>query len=124
MTDAGDAGNGSAPDSRGHVRGWGTRERRARDGCTFGATATRHGVSYEASLILTFSLLVLGTGLAVTLLSFRATRASTTTMAHALFQEVSDHAVTRTRGFLLRSVPAAQTLGNLADLGLATNEPE
>jgi sigma-B regulation protein RsbU (phosphoserine phosphatase) len=37
---------------------------------------------------------------------------------------VSDHAVSQTRGFLSRAVPAATTLGNLADLGLATNEPQ
>src|SRR5436309_12218273 len=94
--------------------------RAARHGLIARAARFSRGISYEASLIVTFSLLVLGTGLAVTLLSFRATRASTTPLAHALFQEVSDHAVTQTRGFLLRAVPVATALGNLSGLGLAT----
>ena len=80
--------------------------------------------SYRTSLIVSISLLVAATGAVVTLLAFRSARAGTTDLAHALFQEVSDHAVTRTRGFLLRAVPIAQGLGNLADLGLATEDPD
>ena len=37
---------------------------------------------------------------------------------------MSDHAVTKTRGFLNRAAPIAQALGNLSDLGLATTDPD
>ena len=82
------------------------------------------GISYRASLILTLSMLVVATGLAVSLLAFRGARAGTTQLAHDLFREVSDHAVTKTRGFLQRAVPVAQTLGDLSDLGLATGDAD
>lgn len=80
----------------------------------------RRGLSYRASLVISLALLVAATGLAVSLLAFRGAHAGATALAHALFQEVSDHAVTKTRGFLLRAVPIAEGLGNLSDLGLAT----
>ena len=86
--------------------------------------AHRAGVSYRASLVLTLSLLVAATGAAVTALAFQGARSGTTGLATSLFQEVSDHAVTKTRAFLLRAPPLAQALGNLRDLGLATDEPE
>src|SRR5215218_657159 len=86
--------------------------------------AMRSGVSYRASLVASLSLLVAATGVAVSLFAFRGARTGTTTLAHALFQEVSDHAVTKTRAFLLRAVPIAQGLGNLSDLGLATDDPD
>jgi serine phosphatase RsbU (regulator of sigma subunit) len=92
------------------------RERRRR--------RSTQGVSYRAGLIVSLSLLVLATGLTLTALTFRGARATTTAMAHSLFQEVSDHAVTRTREFVLRAVPVAQALGNLADLGLATDDAD
>jgi sigma-B regulation protein RsbU (phosphoserine phosphatase) len=79
-------------------------------------------VSYRASLILSLSLLVLATGLVISLIAFRGGRAGTTELAHSMFHEVSDHAVTRTRAFLLRAVPLAQAIGGLADLGLATDD--
>lgn len=84
----------------------------------------RRGFSYRASLILSLSLLVAGTGLAVSAIAFHGARAGTTDLAHALFQEASDHAVTRTRGFLLRAAPIAKGLGNLTDLGLATDDQD
>ena len=82
------------------------------------------GISYRASLVLSLSLLVVGTGLAVSLLAFRGAREVSTRLADDVFQEVSDHAVTKTRGFLLRAVPIAETLGGLSELGLATDTAE
>src|SRR5687768_5303566 len=79
---------------------------------------TRFSLSYRASLVVSLSLLVAATGLAVSVFAFRGARAGTTSLAHALFQEVSDHAVTKTRGFLLRAEPIAESLKNLSDLGL------
>src|SRR4051812_24958842 len=72
------------------------------------AAAGRRGFSYRVSLILSMSLLVAATGLAVSAFAFRGAAAGTTDLAHALFQEVSDHAVTKTRGFLMRAAPIAQ----------------
>jgi sigma-B regulation protein RsbU (phosphoserine phosphatase) len=89
-----------------------------------GAPRRLRGISYRASLVLSLSLLVVATGLAVSVLAFRGAREMTTRLAHNVFQEVSDHAVTKTRGFLLRAVPIAQTLGDLSDLGLATDDPD
>src|SRR4051794_24551286 len=54
-------------------------------------------LSYRAGLVLSMSILVVGTGLTLSLLAFRSARASTTKLAYSLFQEVSDHAVTKTR---------------------------
>jgi sigma-B regulation protein RsbU (phosphoserine phosphatase) len=94
------------------------------------AAGTRRGrrraaLSYRAGLLLSMSLLVIATGLTVSLLSFRGARASSTALAYSVFQEVSDHAVTKTREFLLRAVPLSQSLRNLAPYGLAgTGEPE
>jgi serine phosphatase RsbU (regulator of sigma subunit) len=87
------------------------------------ATSGR-GVSYRLSLVLSLSLLVVATGLAVSGFAFRGAAAGTTELAHALFQEVSDHAATRTRAFLMRAAPIAEGLGNLADLGMATADPD
>ena len=84
----------------------------------------RHGMSYRRSLVIGLSLLVLTTGLALTALAFHGVRSSTTALAHALFQEVSDHAVTKTREFVGRAEPVVRALGNLADLGLATGDPD
>src|SRR4051794_5639256 len=82
-------------------------------------------LSYRAGLMLSMSVLVVGTGLALSLLAFRSARASTTKLAYSLFQEVSDHAVTKTREFLLRAVPLSQSLRNLSADGLAsTDAPE
>src|SRR4051812_26009096 len=59
------------------------------------APAGRWSLSYRASLILSLSLLVVATGLALTFLSFHTARDTTNELAEALFQEVSDHAVTK-----------------------------
>ena len=90
-----------------HRRGW--RGQLLRRWASFAATWWRlrrpRALSYRASLIVSLSLLVVATGLAVSLFAFRGARANTTSLAHSLFQEVSDHAVTKTRGFLLRAEP-------------------
>jgi hypothetical protein len=82
----------------------------------------RGHLSYQASLILWLSTLVLGTGLAISLISFRGARASAEGLADGLFHEVSDHAVNRTRMFLHRAMPIAQGLGDLSSLGLSMDD--
>jgi sigma-B regulation protein RsbU (phosphoserine phosphatase) len=84
----------------------------------------RFSFSYRASLILSLSLLVVVTGLTVSFFALRGARSSTAALANSLFQEVSAHAVTKTRTFVLRATPIAQALGNLADLGLATDDSD
>lgn len=80
------------------------------------------GISYEASLIFSLSLLVVLTGLTISLIAFNGTRKGTMQLAHDLFREVSDHAVTQTRDFLERAVPISRVLGDLTGLGLATDD--
>lgn len=88
------------------------------------ATQIKHrGITYRTSLVLSISLLVVVTGLTLTLLAFRNARSNTATLADELFQEVSDHAVTKTRAFVQRAVPLVHTLGNLVDLGLSLDDP-
>ncbi len=61
------------------------------------------------------------TGLAARLLAFlRAREGTTCARAHDMFQEVSDHAVTKTRGFLQPRHAGGR--GDRADLGLATGD--
>jgi sigma-B regulation protein RsbU (phosphoserine phosphatase) len=68
--------------------------------------------------------LVLLTGTAVLWLAHRSARASTDTLTGAVFREVSGRAATHTRGFVLRAAPVVASLGQLADKGLAVEDPE
>ena len=86
------------------------------------APEAARGISYRSGLVLWLSLLVVATGLAVSAISFRGARAGTAQLAHALFASASDHAVTKTRGFLQRAVPIAQALGGLSELGLTMGD--
>jgi len=81
-------------------------------------------LSYRAGLMIWISLLVLAIGLVLSGLAFREARVAGTAAALTRFQEVSDHAVTKTREFVLRAVPIAQAVGNLSGLGLATGDPD
>src|SRR4051794_7068690 len=84
----------------------------------------RRGLSYRTSLMISLSLLVALTGMATSMLAFHGARSGTTELANSLFQEVSDHAVTKTRDFLLRAPPVAQGLGNLSELGMTAGDPD
>jgi sigma-B regulation protein RsbU (phosphoserine phosphatase) len=66
---------------------------------------------------------VLLTGTAVLWLAHRSARASTETLTSAVFREVSGRAATHTRGFVLRAAPVVESLGQLADKGLAVEDP-
>jgi serine phosphatase RsbU (regulator of sigma subunit) len=78
----------------------------------------RWELSYRARLVLGVVGLVLLTGVAVTWLAHRSARASTEALADSLFREVSNHAVTHTRAFVLRAAPLVESLRALADKGL------
>src|SRR5215472_13233075 len=88
------------------------------------AAPTTHGLSFRAKLVLGVCGLVLLTGTVVLWLAHRSARASTEALTGAVFREVSGRAAAHTRGFVLRAAPVAETLGQLADKGLAVDDPE
>src|SRR5689334_7570205 len=88
------------------------------------AAPTTHGLSFGAKRVLGVCGLVLLTGTIVLWLAHRSARASTEALTGAVFREVNGRAATHTRGFVLRAAPVAETLGQLADKGLAVEDPE
>src|SRR5688500_4055685 len=75
-------------------------------------------LSYRSRLVLGICLLVLFSGAAATLLAHRSARSSTTALADQLFREVSSHAVTRTRDFVMRAPPIVESLAKIGERGL------
>ena len=88
------------------------------------AAPTTHGLSFRAKLVLGVCGLVLLNGAVVLWLAHRSTRASTEALTGSVFREVSGRAATHTRGFVLRAAPVVESLGQLADKGLAVDDPE
>jgi sigma-B regulation protein RsbU (phosphoserine phosphatase) len=82
------------------------------------------GFSYRARLVAGVCGLVLLTGAAITWLAYRSARDSTRALADSIFREVSGHTVTHTRAFVLRAAPLVESLAQLADNGLALDDPE
>src|SRR5262245_61495279 len=74
-------------------------------------------LSYRARLMLGVCGLVLFTGAIVTWLAYRSTRSTTEVLVDSLFREVSAHAVTHTRGFVLPARPVVESLRRLGELG-------
>jgi sigma-B regulation protein RsbU (phosphoserine phosphatase) len=68
--------------------------------------------------------LVLLTGAVVLALAHRSAQATTEALTGSVFREVSGRAATHTRGFVLRAAPVVESLGQLADKGLAVEDPE
>src|SRR5688500_16532130 len=83
-----------------------------------GRSGVTREISFRTKLLLSMGALVLFTGLAITLLAVRSFRESARQLASGLFHEVSDHAVTRARGFVTRAVPVVSSLKELAGDGL------
>ena len=81
-------------------------------------------LSFRTKLTLGICSLVLLTGAVITWLAHRSTRETTEALARSLFREVSDHAVTHTRGFVLRAAPLVQTVAHLADHGLSLDDSD
>ena len=81
-------------------------------------------LSYRLKLVLGVCGLVLLTGLTVTWIAHRGARASTEALVDSLFREVSGHAVTHTRGFVLRAAPLVESLQNLGENGLALDDSD
>src|SRR3954463_14972227 len=78
--------------------------------------------SFRVKLIAGFCALVLLTGAAVLAVADRSGRASTRMLVDSLFREVSRHAVSRTKDFVVRAAPVAESLGQLADQGLVLDD--
>src|SRR6516165_4699633 len=90
---------------------------------TAAAPAAR-GLSFRAKLVLGVCGLVLLTGAVVLWLAQRSARASTEALTGSVFREVSGRAAAHTRGFVLRAAPVVESLGQLADKGLAVDDPD
>src|SRR5215469_9836385 len=88
------------------------------------AAPATHGLSFRAKLVLGVCGLVLLTGVVVLWLAHRSATASTEALTGSVFREVSGRAATHTRGFVLRAAPVVESLGQLADKGLAVDDPE
>jgi hypothetical protein len=82
------------------------------------------GLSFRAQLVLGVCGLVLLTGTVVLWLAHRSARASTEALTGSVFREVSERAAAHSRGFVLRAAPVVETLGQLADKGLAVDGSE
>jgi phosphoserine phosphatase RsbU/P len=82
------------------------------------------GLSFRAPLVLGGCGLVLLTGAGVLWLAHRSARAGTEALTGSVFREVSGRAAAHTRGFVLRPAPAAASLAQLADKGLAVDDPD
>jgi sigma-B regulation protein RsbU (phosphoserine phosphatase) len=88
--------------------------------------ATRPGrsLSFRAKLVLGVCGLVLFTGAVVLWLAHRSAKSSTEVLTASVFREVSGRAAAHTRGFVLRAAPVVESLAQLADKGLAVDDPD
>lgn len=75
----------------------------------------RFSLSYRAELIFGVASLVLLTGAVVLWLAQRSATAGVAMLTESLFREVSMHAVTQTRSFVLGAIPVIEPLHNLAE---------
>lgn len=88
------------------------------------ASVRVRGLSFRARLVFGVCGLVLLTGSVVLWLAHRSTRSSTEALTGSVFREVSGHAVTHTRGFVLGAAPVLESLVQLADRGLALDDQD
>ncbi len=78
----------------------------------------RLGLTFRTRLLLSMCILVLLTGAAITFIADQANRASARSLTDSLFREVTGHAATQTRDFVLRAAPVAQSLDELTGHGV------
>ena len=79
-------------------------------------------MTFRTNLLLSMCGLVLVSGAAIFLVADRSSQESTSALADALFREVSRHAVTQTKDFVLRTAPVAESLEQLASQGLTLDD--
>src|SRR5262245_61580693 len=82
------------------------------------------GLSFPATLVAGLCGLVLLTGSVVLWLAQRSARASTEKLTAAVFREVSGRAASHTSAYVHRAAPVVQSLAELADKGLAVDDPD
>lgn len=80
--------------------------------------------SFRTRLVVGIGGLVLLTGAVVLWLAHRSARAATEELTGSVFREVSGRAAAYTRGFVLRAAPIVESLTQLADKGLALDDPD
>lgn len=88
------------------------------------SSSRRPAFSFRTKLAAGVCGLVLLTGAAAAWFSYRGARANTNALVHSMFREVSGHAVTHTRAFVMRAAPLAESLAQLADNGLAIHDSD
>src|SRR5215510_8597835 len=88
------------------------------------AASISRDLSFRAKLVIGVCGLVLLTGTVVLYLAHRSARASTEALTGSIFREVSARAATHTRAFVLRAAPVVESLVQLADKGLAVDDPD
>lgn len=81
-------------------------------------------MSYRATLILTVTLLVVLTGLSVTIFNVRRAREMADELAGTLFREATTHAAVQARDFLSRATPVAKVVAGLAGRGLELEDQD
>ena len=79
-------------------------------------------MTFRTKLLLNMCSLVLLTGAVIMLVADQSNRANTNELIDSLFHEVSRHAVTQTKDFVLRTAPVAESLGQLANQGLVLED--
>src|SRR3954452_7885102 len=86
--------------------------------------AAARGLSFRAKLVLGVCTLVLLTGAVVLGLAHRSAKAGTEQLTGSVFREVSGRAAAHTRGYVLQAAPVVESLAQLADKGLAVDDPD
>src|SRR3954453_20406550 len=89
-----------------------------------GAGARRWEPSFRARLVAGVCGLVLLTGAVVLGLAHHSARAGTEQLTGSVFREVSGRAAAHTRGYVLQAAPVVESLAQLADKGLAVDDPD
>jgi sigma-B regulation protein RsbU (phosphoserine phosphatase) len=84
----------------------------------------RREPSFRTKLVAGVCGLVLLTGAVVLWLAHRSARSTTEALTSSVFREVSGRAAAYTRGFVMRAAPVAGSVSQLADKGLAIDDPE
>src|SRR5262245_42762752 len=88
------------------------------------AVPSARGPSFRAKLVLGVCGLVLFTGAVVLWLAHRSAKSSTQALTDSVFREVSGRAAAHTRAYVLRAAPVLESLVQLADKGLALDDPD
>jgi phosphoserine phosphatase RsbU/P len=79
-------------------------------------------LTFRTKLLLSMCAVVLLTGAIVIAVADQSSRESTNILVNSIFREVSKHTVSRTKDFVQRAAPVAESLAQLANDGLAMDD--